>query len=205
MTSRPLPDYLKTPHGSTPSFHFRVGEKPRVPAAAKPEQPANEFGYPRPGVQSPSPFSATAPHYFVDEPTWQAILDHGDFDDVVVGSGHCGLAYVEEALKRDPFRKILVLERGGTHHHHLLCIRRSPPNRLLASRTFPKSTVAFQDGSRWSIGDLSLDTLREDSSDCRAWLSAWKLPVLWRSQHLLVRLVPDPYRRPHARLPRRDA
>ena len=83
MSSSTLPDYLKTPHGSTPSFHFRVGEKPRVPAATKPEQPANEFGYPRPGVQSPSAYSATAPHYFVDEATWKAILDHGDFDDVV--------------------------------------------------------------------------------------------------------------------------
>ena len=112
MASQPLPDYLKTPHGSTPSFHFRVGERPHVAAPAKPEQPANEFGYPRPGVQSPSPYSATAPHYFVNEATWQAILDHGDFDDVVVGSGHCGLAYVDEALKRDPASGVLRKEVG---------------------------------------------------------------------------------------------
>ncbi|THU85298.1 FAD/NAD(P)-binding domain-containing protein [Dendrothele bispora CBS 962.96] len=108
-----IPDYLKTPHSISPSFHFRVGEKPKGSEVAKPEQPVNEFGYPRPGIQSPTPSAATAAHYFVDDATWSAILDHGDFDDVVVGSGHCALAYVDEALKRDPHRKILILERGG--------------------------------------------------------------------------------------------
>ena len=40
-------------------------------------------------------------------------VDHGEFDDVVCGSGFCALAYVDAALKRDSFRKILVLERGS--------------------------------------------------------------------------------------------
>lgn len=116
MAPTDIPDYLKTPHAATPSFHFRVGEKAQVTAISRPEQPANEFGFPRPGVQSPTPSAATAPHYFVDDATWSNILDHGEFDDVVVGSGFCALAYVDEALKRDPYRKILILERGGEPH-----------------------------------------------------------------------------------------
>ncbi|THU79690.1 FAD/NAD(P)-binding domain-containing protein [Dendrothele bispora CBS 962.96] len=100
-----IPDYLKTPYSSSSSFHNRVGEKS--------EPLVKGFGYPRPGIQSPTPSAATAAHYFVDDATWSAILDRGEFDDVVVGSGHCALAYVDEALKRDPHRKILILERGG--------------------------------------------------------------------------------------------
>jgi hypothetical protein len=62
--------------------------------------------------QFPIPASASTA-CFVDEATWANILDHGEFDDVVVGSGFCALAYVKEALHRDPFRKILILERGS--------------------------------------------------------------------------------------------
>jgi hypothetical protein len=40
-------------------------------------------------------------------------LENGEFDDIVVGSGFCALAYVDEALRLNPFRRILVLERGG--------------------------------------------------------------------------------------------
>jgi hypothetical protein len=69
---------------------------------------------------------------FVDENTWRLIageistkyralqgltppiiLENGEFDDIVVGSGFCGLAYIDEALRLNPFRRILLLERGG--------------------------------------------------------------------------------------------
>ena len=72
----------------------------------------NEFSFPEPGVLSPTPAAASA-HYFVDDLGWDNILDFEKFDDVVVGSSFCALAYVDEALKRDPYRKILILERGG--------------------------------------------------------------------------------------------
>ena len=108
------PDYLKYPdHPTFPSFHFRTGKPPLLPSSAAPKQPANEFGFPIPGTQSPTPADATAAHYFVDDPTWKAIVDHGEFDDIVCGSGFCALAYVTEALERNPHRKILILERGG--------------------------------------------------------------------------------------------
>ena len=107
-------DYLKYPdHPVYPSFHFRTGKAPILPFSSVTKQPANEFGYPIPGAQSPTAVQATAAHYFVDQPTWDAIVDHGEFDDVVCGSGFCALAYVSEALARDPMRKILILERGG--------------------------------------------------------------------------------------------
>ena len=110
------PDYLKYPdHPTYPSFHFRTGKPPILPFTSAPKQPANEFGYPLPGAQSPTAVQATAAHDFVDEPTWNAIVDHGEFDDVVCGSGVCALSYVNEALERDPMRKILVLERGGKY------------------------------------------------------------------------------------------
>ena len=107
------PDYLKIPRSTLPSFHFRTGSRALLAPEAAPNAPANAFGYPDPGPQSPTAAQATAKSYFVDGTTWNDILDHGEFDDVVVGSGFCALAYVEAALKLDPFRKILVLERGG--------------------------------------------------------------------------------------------
>lgn len=123
-------DYLKTAHTTFPSFHFRTGKAPVLPQAIAPNVPTSTWGYPRPGIQSPTPAFATAKHYFVDDSTWDAILgksiikctlissndfliDHGEFDDVVVGSGFCALAYIDAAYKIDPHRKILLLERGG--------------------------------------------------------------------------------------------
>ena len=39
-----------------------------------PPEPANQFGFPRPGPQSPSPAEATGRHYFVNETNWKEIL-----------------------------------------------------------------------------------------------------------------------------------
>lgn len=105
-------DYLTVPHSTFPSFHFRTGKQPILPSEVI-KSPANNWGFPQAGPQSPTPAFATAKHYFVSDTTWEAILDHGEFDDIVVGSGFCALAYVDAALKKDPFRKILILERGG--------------------------------------------------------------------------------------------
>lgn len=103
-----------TSSSANPSFHFRIGEE--LPIAGGGAAPPSEYGHPDPGVQSPTPHDATAPNYFVNKAQWAEILNHGHFDDIVVGSGFCALAYVSEALKRDPSRKILVLERGGDYY-----------------------------------------------------------------------------------------
>ncbi|EMD32812.1 hypothetical protein CERSUDRAFT_108621 [Gelatoporia subvermispora B] len=150
-------DYLKTAHATVPSFHARTGKAPAVGLANAPNEPVNQWGFPEPGPQSPTAQSATAEHYFVDETTWKAILDHGQFDDIVCGSGFCALAYVDAALKRDPFRKILILERGQfwlPQHFQNLPL----PFKLVLggpSETFPwqlssetfKSEVKFMRGS----------------------------------------------------------
>ena len=118
-TFRGEPDYLKfADHPTRPSFHYRTGKHAELQSPEISKQPANALGFPRPGVQSPTPAQATAAHYFVDDSTWDAIVDHGDFDDIVCGSGFCALAYVSKALELDPKRKILVLERGGTCRFH---------------------------------------------------------------------------------------
>ena len=58
MTNARLPDYLKIPPPTIPSFHSRVGK----PDASR---QANSCGYPVPGTQSPSTTSVMAKDYFV--------------------------------------------------------------------------------------------------------------------------------------------
>ncbi|CAG7558988.1 unnamed protein product [Fusarium equiseti] len=109
MTSENLPDYLTIPGKTIPSFHCRVGKRhdDRQPL------PANTYGYPMPGVQSPSSTSVMARDYFVSDQTWSNILAHGDFDYIVVGSGFTALAFIQKTLELDPCAKIVCLERGG--------------------------------------------------------------------------------------------
>ncbi|KAH7887270.1 hypothetical protein F5I97DRAFT_1925721 [Phlebopus sp. FC_14] len=73
---------------------------------------SNHWGYPEPGPQSPSVDVGVGSHFFADNEKWNGIIESGQFDDIVCGSGHCALAYIDTALRRDPKRKILVLERG---------------------------------------------------------------------------------------------
>ncbi|KAJ7853011.1 hypothetical protein B0H14DRAFT_3108503 [Mycena olivaceomarginata] len=81
---------------------------------AQPEQAVNEFGYPRPGVQSPTPAVATADHYFVDDATWNASWTMVTLTMLSLEVVIAPLAYVDEALKRDPHRKNTHLGAGST-------------------------------------------------------------------------------------------
>lgn len=100
-------------------------------------------------------------------------VDHGEFDDIVVGSGFCALAYIDTALKRDPNRKILVLERGGeagfgyTNLSDYLIFKDSgfrSTSRSVAfhyllvthSKTITESSSSFQACSWRPFGDLSV-------------------------------------------------
>ncbi|KAA8636606.1 hypothetical protein SMACR_03855 [Sordaria macrospora] len=109
MNTESLPDYLTIPGKTIPSFHCRVGKNhnDRQP------QLANTYGYPVPGVQSPTPTSVMALDYFASDQTWGNILAHGDFDYIVIGSGFTAYAFIQKALDLDPGAKILCLERGG--------------------------------------------------------------------------------------------
>ena len=61
VATESLPDYLTIPGKTIPSFHCRVGKKhdDRQPL------PANTYGFPVPGVQSPSSTTVMARDYFV--------------------------------------------------------------------------------------------------------------------------------------------
>ncbi|KAH7629798.1 hypothetical protein B0T09DRAFT_136639 [Sordaria sp. MPI-SDFR-AT-0083] len=135
MNTESLPDYLTIPGKTIPSFHCRVGKNhnDRQP------QLANTYGYPVPGVQSPTPTSVMALNYFASDQTWGNILAHGDFDYIVIGSGFTAYAFIQKALDLDPGAKILCLERGGfwlTSHFQNLPI---PFKMVLGgpSETFP--------------------------------------------------------------------
>ena len=49
-------------------------ERERAPKQPSPPEHVNQYGFPRPGPQSPSPAEATGKHYFVDETNWKEIL-----------------------------------------------------------------------------------------------------------------------------------
>ena len=44
--------------------------------------------------------------------SWEAVAEK-DFDYIVIGSGFAALAFIDEALRLDPKKKIICLERGG--------------------------------------------------------------------------------------------
>ncbi|KZT09449.1 FAD/NAD(P)-binding domain-containing protein [Laetiporus sulphureus 93-53] len=75
-------------------------------------QPSNNYGFPEPGVQSPTAAQAAGKDFFVSDKTWRDICDHSDLDFIVIGSGFTALAFIDETLKRDPHKKILCIERG---------------------------------------------------------------------------------------------
>ncbi|KAF2971292.1 hypothetical protein GQX73_g2242 [Xylaria multiplex] len=128
-----LPDYLKVPGRTQPSFHCRDEEPSRQ------KNSANINGYPIPGIQSPTAVSVMAQDYFVTESTWSNIIDHGVFDYIVIGSGFTALAFIDKTLELDPWKKILCIERGDfwlpTHFQNLPL----PFKMVLggASETFP--------------------------------------------------------------------
>ena len=72
-----------------------------------------QYGYPTPGPQSPTGQDVMDHVYFVSNTEWKSIREVEQFDYVVIGTGPCGLAFVERILSHHPQSRILVLERGG--------------------------------------------------------------------------------------------
>ncbi|KAI1881548.1 hypothetical protein JX265_000374 [Neoarthrinium moseri] len=93
------------PYGGS-SFHRRVGKAPA------PSKPTNSWGYPVPGVQSPTAAMVMTKDYFIDDSKWSQILNDGEYDYIVVGSGCTALAFIQQALEENPHKRILCLERG---------------------------------------------------------------------------------------------
>ncbi|MER8374478.1 GMC oxidoreductase [Mesorhizobium sp. M0488] len=70
------------------------------------------YGYPTPGPQSPTGQQVMNNDFFLSGTQWKKAREEGIYDLVVIGSGFCGLAVVHKALERDPFCRILMIERG---------------------------------------------------------------------------------------------
>ncbi|KAG9124876.1 Glucan 1,3-beta-glucosidase 3 [Ceratobasidium sp. 392] len=76
-------------------------------------QPLNNYGFPEPGIQSPTARQVIAKDYLISDETWEDVCNNAqDIDFIVIGSGFTALAFIEQTLKRDPFKKIICLERG---------------------------------------------------------------------------------------------
>ncbi|CAE6373384.1 unnamed protein product [Rhizoctonia solani] len=88
------------------SYQFRYQEVDK--------QPANNYGFPEPGIQSPTAKQVTAKDFMVSDLTWEDLCLNGKdaIDYIVIGSGFTALAFISETLKRDPRKMIVCLERG---------------------------------------------------------------------------------------------
>ncbi|KAG2746588.1 FAD/NAD(P)-binding domain-containing protein [Suillus brevipes Sb2] len=76
-------------------------------------QSFNNYGFPRPGIQSPSAHQLVAKDFLISDETWEDLqMGIPDLDFVVIGSGLAALAFIDNTLKRDSRKKILCLERG---------------------------------------------------------------------------------------------
>ncbi|GGG37452.1 hypothetical protein GCM10011344_42860 [Dokdonia pacifica] len=51
--------------------------------------------------------------FFTSDDEWDKIKSSGKFDYIVIGTGFCGLAFIERVFQNDKNAKILVLERGS--------------------------------------------------------------------------------------------
>ena len=51
--------------------------------------------------------------FFCSNEKWEKAREVEVFDYIVIGTGPCGLAFVERVLSHDPQARILMLERGG--------------------------------------------------------------------------------------------
>lgn len=77
--------------------------------------PNYDGGYPTPGPQNPTIDHILNHNFFASEEEWKFIREEKQYDYVVVGTGFCGYAFINEILKNDENAKILLLERGGFH------------------------------------------------------------------------------------------
>jgi hypothetical protein len=70
------------------------------------------YGYPSPGPQQPTSQDVMNHVFFASKTKWKQIQESERFDFIVIGSSFCCLAFVERTLTKNPFAKILILERG---------------------------------------------------------------------------------------------
>ncbi|MFT3856712.1 MAG: GMC oxidoreductase [Aquabacterium sp.] len=109
------------------------------------------LGYPVPGPQQTSADQMATQAFFTSQAQWQQIQQQ-PFDFIVIGTGPTGVAFIEQALKRNPQARILVLERGGfvlPVHYQMLpmafqSFTGSPPTTYPWTRTTEMATQGMQ-------------------------------------------------------------
>jgi choline dehydrogenase-like flavoprotein len=51
--------------------------------------------------------------FFLSPEEWEQVREKEEFEFVIIGSGFCGFAFAERALRNDPWCRILIIERGS--------------------------------------------------------------------------------------------
>ncbi|WP_199185103.1 GMC oxidoreductase [Aquimarina sp. I32.4] len=69
-------------------------------------------GYPTPGPQTPSGQDVMNHVFFMSQTEWKNAREENNYDLVIIGTGFCAYATARRALERDPFCRILIIERG---------------------------------------------------------------------------------------------
>ncbi|KAH7337167.1 hypothetical protein B0J17DRAFT_600124 [Rhizoctonia solani] len=158
----------RAPKPAYPDYKRRdrpLSYQPRFEEVKK--QPLNNYGFPEPGIQSPTAKQVTGKDFMMSDETWEDLCKNGtdDIDFIVIGSGFTALAFIEKTLEQDPYKKIVCLERGDfwlPDHFQNLPL---PFKYTLGgpSETFPftlsaetyESTVKFVHGSTPFFGGRS--------------------------------------------------
>lgn len=108
-------------------------------------------GYPVPGPQSPTSEDIARHAFFASPSEWESIRNQA-YDFIVIGTGPTGVAFIEQALNKNPRARILVLERGGFWlpvHYQMLptafqATTGSPPTTYPWSRTTRMATTGME-------------------------------------------------------------
>ncbi|KAF7437535.1 hypothetical protein PC9H_004377 [Pleurotus ostreatus] len=169
--------------------------------------PFNNYGYPEPGIQAPTAKQVIAKDFLMSDETWEDLCRRGDVDFIVIGSGFTALAFIEQTLKQDPFKRIVCLERGDfwlPDHFQNLPL---PFKYTLGgpSETFPfmllrdtfQSDVKFVHGSTPFFGGRSTFwsawSLRPTPELMRNWpdsmVNTSKEPAFWDRCNKLLRVT----------------
>jgi choline dehydrogenase-like flavoprotein len=74
--------------------------------------PNFNYGFPTPGPQNPTGPEVMNHVFFLSQGEWKRVREEERFDYIVIGTGPCGLAFVERTLAMNPHARILVIERG---------------------------------------------------------------------------------------------
>ncbi len=69
-------------------------------------------GFPTPGPQTPTGQDVMNHVFFASKTGWKQIREQEQFDYIVIGSGFCALAFIDQVYRNAPHARVLVLERG---------------------------------------------------------------------------------------------